>query len=108
MDAALGWIGALVQWFAAWVPRIVHVDVREAGVRFVRGKPAQLAKPGIRFYWPITTVFVIWPTNLQVLRLRSQSLRTKDHVLVELELVVAYVVVDVVQVLMDKQHQVQH
>lgn len=96
METALGWIGQLAEWLAAWIPRIVHVDARCRGVRFVRGKDPTLVKPGITFYWPVMTNLLVWPVITQTLKLRSQSLRTCDHSSVELEILVTYRINDLV------------
>lgn len=96
MESALGWIGELVQWLAAWIPRIAHVDVRHRGVRFVRGKEPKLVLPGLTLFWPIMTEMIVWPVITQTLRLRSQSLRTLDHQTIELEILVTYQISDIV------------
>lgn len=52
MGEVVGWLGALIEWLAAWVPRLVHIDVRERGVRFVRGMEPCLVEPGLCFSGP--------------------------------------------------------
>lgn len=83
-------IGQLFQFIASWVPRMVHIDVRHRGVRFVRGLEPKIARPGLRVYWPLTTELTIWPVISHTLQLESQSLRTRDGESVELRLRLVY------------------
>ena len=83
-------IGQLFQFIASWVPRLIHVDVRHRGVRFVRGLEPVLVEPGLRVYWPLTTELTVWPVISHTLQLDSQSLRTSDGESVELRLRLVY------------------
>lgn len=94
MDVAFGWLGDLIKWLVQFVPRVVHVNHIHRGVRFVRGREPVIAEPGMRVYWPFTTELIVWPVNLQVLRLSSQTLRTADKQLVEIEILVSYTIHD--------------
>lgn len=99
MGEFLHLIGQLLSFFASWVPRLVHVDCRYRGVRFVRGKPPKLAMPGLRFYWPLTTDFAVWPIIARTLQLESQSLVSSDGASVELKVRIVYTVPDPVLLL---------
>ena len=92
-------ISQFLQFLASWFPHLVHIDVRYLGVRFVRGKDATLALPGMRVYWPLTTDLVVWPVISRTLILESQSLRTSDNVTVALKLRLLYTVDDAVLLL---------
>lgn len=101
MDTALGWIGELARWFAAWIPRLVIVDVRYRAVLFRRGKIVRERGPGLVIYWPLVTVLELWPVNLQTLRLESQSLRTIDRIAVEMRILVVFWVADLKTLLVE-------
>jgi regulator of protease activity HflC (stomatin/prohibitin superfamily) len=94
MDSALGWIGELAKWFAAWIPKLIIVDKRNKAIKFVRGSKAKEVGPGLIFYWPIITICEIYPVVQQALTLKTQTLRTKDKVVLEVECLVTYAIVD--------------
>lgn len=77
MDAALGWVGELVAWVAAWIPQIIHVRVTEQGIKYVRAK-AKLIEPGLHIYWPITTQVELYPVVRQVMDLPTQTVVCND------------------------------
>ncbi len=79
MEGALAWLGQIIEWIGRFIPRIVILDVRVAGVKFVRGGKVKVCPPGgLYFYWPIITTFDTYPAVRQVDDLRTQTFVTKD------------------------------
>ena len=99
MDTALGWLGDLARWLAAWIPRLEICRATHGGVKFVRGKNVREVRPGLYVYWPAVTEVVLLPTVCHPVNLPPQSLTTRDGktVLVSVTLVVE--VADVVKAL---------
>ncbi len=79
MEGAFAWIGYIVEWFGKFFPRIIILDVRAGGIKFVRGGKVKVCPPGaIYFYWPIMTTFDTYPVVRQVDDLRTQTFVTRD------------------------------
>ena len=96
MDSAFAWLGYLVEWIGAFIPRLRIVRCTHAGVRFKHGKFASAIKPGLCIYWPIVTEVDIIPVARQTHNMPSQSLTTKDGKKVVVGGVVVYSVKDIV------------
>lgn len=96
MEAALAWIGYIVEWLGLFIPRLVIVRSTHAGVRFRYGKQATAIKPGLCVYWPIVTEVEVIAVARQTLNLPSQSLTTKDGHRVVVGGMVVYSITDVV------------
>lgn len=99
MDSAFAWIGNLMEWLGAFIPRVKIVRSTHAGVRFRHGKHAKEVLPGIHIYWPIVTEMEITPVVRQTRNLPSQSLLTKDAKQVVVGGVVVYLIQDIVATL---------
>lgn len=96
----LEWIGELARAVGAWVPRLIHIQVNESGIKFVRDR-AQVLPPGLHVYWPLTTNVERAVTARCILDLDTQVLVTSDGITVMAGGVVAYRVVDVRKFLVD-------
>ncbi len=101
MDAALGWIGTIAEFFIDLIPTLGICRANHAGVKFRRGKFVDEIKPGLFWYWPVVTECVLIPTARQTLDLTPQKLQTKDDVTVTVEGVVVFYVRNVKQALVD-------
>jgi regulator of protease activity HflC (stomatin/prohibitin superfamily) len=99
MANAFEWLNKLVDWFAQFFPRWVIFDPREAGVKFVRGKPKLMAAGQVHFYWPATTTIDQYPTVRQSDNLASQTIESKDGVTFTVGGVLIYDVPDVLKLL---------
>lgn len=102
MDAALGWIGGIVEWLGQWIPRWVIVRSTERAIKFRWGKYVVELLPGIRFYWPAVTdiegpIPVVW----QPMVTSSVPLQTKDGKQVTTRGVIVYKIVDAIKFLVD-------
>ena len=101
MEAALGWIGELIGWFAAWIPRLEIILATERGVKFVRGKKVVQIGPGLRWYWPAMTEIKTCHVNRQALLLDPLTLTTKDQKSVIAGGIVVYTIDDVEKYLVE-------
>lgn len=99
MENAFAWIGGLVEWFGAFIPRLKIVRSTHAGVKFRQGSRPQRMGPGLHVYWPLVTEVEIIPVARQTHNLPSQSLLTKDAKQVVVGGVVVYAIGDVVATL---------
>lgn len=90
MESALGWLGALIEWFGQFFPRWTIVNTTEAGVKWItRWRrtsrwtwvsyiEVQAFGPGMQFHWPVRTELLKHPVARQTLDLRPQTLSTAD------------------------------
>jgi regulator of protease activity HflC (stomatin/prohibitin superfamily) len=99
MDSAFAWIGYLMDWFGKFIPRILIVRATHAGVKFVGGSKVRELKPGIHFYWPLTTEVEVVPVARQTYNLVSQVLMTKDKQQIVVGAVVIYKIINIVDAL---------
>lgn len=99
MESAFAWLGSLMEWLGAFIPRIKIVRSTHAGVRFRHGRHARELKPGLHVYWPLVTEVEIIPVARQTANLPSQSLLTKDGKQVVVGGVVVYEIRDIVATL---------
>lgn len=99
IDSALGWIGQVADWVGQWIPRWMIIDVRHAGVKFVRGRRVVKLEPGIAVWWPVTTTIDTYPTARQADDLRSQTIVTKDDKTIVVGGMIVYRVHDVEKLL---------
>lgn len=99
MESAFAWIGDLVAWFAALIPRWGICKATHGGVKFVRGANVKPIAPGIYWYWPAVTEVVLYPTARQSYAVSPQSLTTRDGKTVLISVVLVATIVDVVKAL---------
>lgn len=78
MEGALGWISAIAEWVGQFIPRWVVVPATHGAVKFVRGSQVVNLGPGVHFYWPLVTVFVLHPVAEQTTDLPAQTITTGD------------------------------
>lgn len=78
MDSALAWIGTIADWVGQFIPRWRIVDTTEAAVKWVRGSRVVVLGPGIHWYFPATTRFVVHPVARQTNNLKSQTITLRD------------------------------
>lgn len=95
METAFGWIGKFMEWVGAFFPRWEVVPMTHGGVSFVRGKNVKVIKPGLYWYWPIWTDFIITPVVRQTLDLPDQTLTTADAQPITISAIIVYDILDV-------------
>lgn len=101
MEAALGWIGAIFEWFGAFVPRWTLVRATEGAVKFLPGGRTCVLGPGIHWYWPATTELETVAVVRQVADCQPQTLMTKDDEAVYVSGLVIYRITDLYAYMVD-------
>lgn len=94
MEGALGWISAIAEWVGQFIPRWVVVPTTHGAVKFVSGQRVVKLGPGVHFYWPAVTVFVLHPIAEQTTDLPAQTITTGDGRSVLVRGMVAYAIDD--------------
>ena len=98
--AALDWIGAIIEWFGKFIPRILHIKATEEGVLYKRSTQKRL-KPGIHIYLPLWSDYYTYPVKRNTLDLPAQILLTKDKKSIYIEVAVVYSINDIVKALVE-------
>ena len=93
MDAALGWIGDLVRYFARLVPRLQLVRITEGAIKFRRAKALEVG-PGLHWWWPVTTEIDVYPVVRQVISLEQQMIQTGEGKTIVVDGVIVYTIDD--------------
>ncbi|OGN05929.1 MAG: hypothetical protein A2746_02415 [Candidatus Yanofskybacteria bacterium RIFCSPHIGHO2_01_FULL_44_22] len=78
MDGAFEWLNKIFQYFWQFVPRPYLITWVNRGVRYRRGKPPILVKPGVRWYWPLTTEVKVINVTLQAQEFHATVYTTRD------------------------------
>lgn len=99
MDGALAWIGQVAAWLGLWIPRWIIVDTTHGAVKFVKGSTVMACGPGIHWYWPVTTNFVMHPTARQSSNLKSQTVMTADDKTIAVGGMIVYEIADITAIL---------
>jgi len=93
MDAALGWIGDLVRYFARLVPRLQLVRITERSIKFRRHRAAEVG-PGLHWWWPVTTEMDVYPVVRQIVSLEPQMIQTSEGKTIVVDGVIVYTIAD--------------
>ena len=102
MDAALGWIGEIIEWLGQWVPRWLVITPQDRAIKFVRGKKTRVLEPGVRWYWPpFTEVDGPFPVTWQPMATSTLHLMDKDNTPVSAQGFIVFRVVDPVKYRVD-------
>lgn len=99
--SAFSWISELVNWIAAWFPRLLVINANQFVVAFVRGKHIRIFKPGLRIYWPLVTSVWFVPRSTQIVTTTNQILDTVDGSTVVCSAQVTFRVQDPVKYVVD-------
>lgn len=94
MEAALGWFGAIFEWFGQFFPRWTLVRATEGAVKFLPGGKVKVYDAQIVWYWPVTTEVETIAVVRQVMDTQPQTLMTKDDVPVYVAGIVIYDITD--------------
>lgn len=106
MDAALGWLGTIVEALLQFIPRLKIIRATHEGVRWRRGKHPIRMKPGLHVWWPLTTEIEEIVIARQTINLAGQTLETKDNKQVVAETYCVYRIYDVVKAIGEKNYDV--
>jgi regulator of protease activity HflC (stomatin/prohibitin superfamily) len=100
MEAALSWIGTVVEWFGQFIPRFTIVPPTHGAIRYnSRSRVTTALTDGWHFYWPALHYFQSYPVKNQTADLRPQKLTTKDDKTVLVGALVSYEIIDVEAIL---------
>jgi regulator of protease activity HflC (stomatin/prohibitin superfamily) len=99
VGAAFEWIGKLVEWLGAFIPRWVILDTCIGAVKYKRGVPMFCAPGGVWWYWPVTTLWQEYPMARQTDRLESQTIESKDGKTFIVAGTITYMVTDLLALL---------
>lgn len=97
MSSAFAWIGQLIEWFGALIPRLLVVEVGQQVVKLRRGHEIELLDPGLHVYWPFITRIRTATTARDTLDFSSQTLTLKCGKVVLVSGMIAFYVRDVVK-----------
>lgn len=99
MTSLFDWLGEIVRAIFNIIPRFMIVKTTHAGVAWIRGSKIKEIKPGFRFWWPLWTDYMLYPTVRQTMNLPQQTLTTKDGIEVQVNIIVVYRISDIVDAL---------
>ena len=99
MDAAFAWLGQLAEWLGAFIPRWVILDTTQGAIKYVGGDRPVVCGPGVHFFWPARTTFVIYPTARQTDQLETQTMESSDGVTFVVSGLITYRVIDLAALL---------
>jgi regulator of protease activity HflC (stomatin/prohibitin superfamily) len=100
VSIGLDWINDVAEWFGALIPDWDLLQVNESGVKYLPGGRVKVIKPGIYWYWPVTTKVETIDIKRQTLTF-GQRLTTKDEVTVQCNTVIVFTINDVEKALVD-------
>lgn len=99
METAFGWVGAIIDFFGSFIPRLVIVKATHGGVAFDCGHKIRKLPPGLHFYIPLISEVIVWPTKRQTTNLSVQTLVTSDNRVIAAGGIIVYEIPDVVSFL---------
>jgi hypothetical protein len=99
VGAAFEWIGLIAQWIGAFIPRWVILDSTAGAIKYVKGRPKFCAPGKVHFYWPLTTLFEMYPMVRQTDRLESQTIESTDGKAFIIAGTITYMVTDLMALL---------
>ncbi len=98
---AFDFINDVFQWCGDWVPQWDLLQTNEAGIKYKPHGVVEVLPPGdIYWWWPVTTNVDTIKTKRQTLTF-GQRLTTKDDLTVQVNTVIVFNIVDVVQALVE-------
>ena len=100
MSLGLDWVNDFALWVGDLFPRWDLLEPINAGIKFLPGGKVKVIKPGIYWYWPVTTTVYELPIKRQTVAF-TQRLTTKDDCTVMVSTVVVFTVDDVQKALVD-------
>lgn len=123
LDSAFAWLQSITDWLGRFIPRWVVVNTTEGAVKYqsfvfpytvrkwlcadIPGTfnlfcpvvfegdiRTSVCKPGMHWYWPVTTEWQDYPTAMQTDRLETQTMETADGVTFLVSGTLSYIVED--------------
>ena len=104
MESALAWIGQIAEWVGRFIPRLVILipslgAVRYTGRPFGRGMRVTAHGAGLHIYWPLVSVWDVYPVVRQTDDLRTQTITTADGKTIAAAGLITYEVDDLLKLL---------
>jgi regulator of protease activity HflC (stomatin/prohibitin superfamily) len=93
------WLGNLMEWFGAWIPRLLIICRTHGGVKFRHGHDAIALESGLHLYWPLVTEVMEYPVKRHTHEFDCQSLTTTDDVDIIISVAVVCEVYDILAAL---------
>lgn len=93
--------GDLLSGLLDLIPRLQIVRSNEFGVKFVKGKNAEVVLPGLFFYWPLVTEVELRTSAKCTAETQPQNLTTSDRITVIASSVMRYKILDIKKYLID-------
>jgi len=100
VSIGLDWINDVAYWVGDLIPQWDLLQIDEGGVKYLPGGKVRVLKPGIYWWWPVTTNVVTIDIKRQTLTF-GQRLTTKDEVAVQCNTVIVFTINDVEKALVD-------
>lgn len=100
MESALGWVGAIVEWFGQLIPRWTIIGPTHGAIKYDSWKRKVYALAhGWHTYWPVRSAIHSHAIAQQSLDLRPQVVTTRDDKTVLIGLLITYEIDDIERVL---------
>lgn len=100
MSFGLDWLNDLALWVGDLFPRWELLPPTHGGVKFKPGGKVKVLKPGIYWWWPVTTEVQEIEIKRQTITV-SQRLTTKDECTVLVVAVIVFTIDDVIKALVE-------
>jgi regulator of protease activity HflC (stomatin/prohibitin superfamily) len=94
MDAALGWIGSIIEWLGLFIPRRIIVRNTDKLIKFLWNGSVIQKEAGLRWYWPFTTEVVEITVVRQPLNIDIIQFTTSDGISCAADCSVTYYIED--------------
>lgn len=78
MESAFAWLNKLFDYLWQFVPRLYLVIWTCRSVKYRRGKMPFLEKPGVHWYWPVTTMVKIINIMVRAQEFLPTAYTTRD------------------------------
>jgi|SRR5579864_3810508 len=95
MDNAFAWIASIMDWLGRFIPRREILDTTQGAIKYKHGHTPVICAPGVHWYWPWTSTWVVYPTARQTDRLATQTMETTDRVTFVVDAMLTYSVHDI-------------
>ena len=90
MGGAFEWLNKIFEYLWIFVPRPYLIISTHRAVRYRRGRKPVLVMPGVRWYWPLTTMVKVINITLRAEEFKSRVYTTKDAKSVALAYTMVY------------------
>src|SRR3990167_4634322 len=102
MDQAFAWIGAIIEWVGRFIPRLVILIPSLGAVKYTGLRHCMLVTAhgaGLHIYWPLVSVWDVYPVVRQTDDLSTQSITTSDGKTIAAAGLITYEVYDLLKLL---------